>query len=221
MALVATNENKPSTPRTMLEPNNYMGRIVQVVDMGVQPQRAWKGEAKPPVHKIMVTYELGTEFLKDKEGNDDLEKPRWVSESFPLYGLGSELAKSTKRYLALDPSKQHGGDWAKLVGTPCLVQVTKYTKGDGGEANGVGSISQPINGIPVPELVNAGKFFDMDEPDMEMFEKMPDWLKGALTTECLSFDGSGLQRALTGGTAPAPAPEPAAEEAPWDEDMPV
>lgn len=92
--------------------------------------------------------------------------------------------------------------------------MTEYQKKDGTTGNGVGSVAAPINGVPVPELVNEGSFFDMDSPNMDLFTSFPDWLKSVLTEECLSYDGSALQKAL-GGTAPAPAVDDV------DEDMPV
>ena len=211
MALVASNKNTSRVAAPALVANNYMARVVQVIDVGVQPQRAYQKQEKPPVQQIRVTYELGTEFLEGDES-----KPRWISEQFPLYSLGSELAKSTKRYLAIDPSKAKGGDWSKLVGDACLVQVTEYEKKDGTTGNGVGSVAAPINGVPVPELVNEGSFFDMDAPDMDLFTTFPDWLKGVLTEECLSYEGSALHAALGGASAPAPE-----QDNDVDEDMPV
>lgn len=47
---------------------------------------------RPPVGYIMLTYELCTEFMKDEQGNDIEDKPRWLSESIPLLPLDSELA---------------------------------------------------------------------------------------------------------------------------------
>jgi hypothetical protein len=212
MALVASNETTGGGfEKSLLEESNYMARVVQVIDMGIQPQRAFQGQEKPPVQQIRVTYELVTEFLEGDE-----TKPRWISEQFPLYSLGSDRAKSTKRYLMLDPTREHKGDWSKLVGSPCLVHVTKWVSKDGSkEGNGVGSVGKPLSGMPVPELVNEGSFFDYDAPNMDMFTAFPDWLK-ELLTEAGNYPGSALQQAL-GGDAPAPVDE----DAPFDEDIPV
>jgi hypothetical protein len=227
MSLVASNESKGGgVTQEALAPSNYMARVVQVLDLGIQAQRPFKGEAKPDVHQILVTYELGTEFLKDEDGNDVEDKPRWITEVFPLYSLGSDRAKSTKRYLALDPNKESGGDWSQMVGKPCMVAVTEYLKNDGSKGNGVGSVSGAPKGIPVPELVNEGRWFDMDNPDMEVFNTLPDWIKTKMTEECKNFQGSGLDHALNGGASPTPphgstdSPNSEGEEE-YDNDIPV
>lgn len=81
-----------------------------------------EGEEKAPKYELYVTYELSDEFLHDEDGEDILDKPRWLSESFSLHNLDADMAKSTKRYLALDPNMEHDGDWAQIAGTP----VTLY-----------------------------------------------------------------------------------------------
>jgi hypothetical protein len=142
---------------------------------------------------------LVTEFLKDDDGKDILDKPRWLSEIFPLYSLDSDLAKSTKRYKVLDPKEKYGGDWAEVLGSPCLIQVVEYEKNDGTTGNAVGSISPPLKGVSVPELVNETKFFDLDAPDLEMFKEMPKWLQTKLTEERHDHAGSKLEELLGNG----------------------
>jgi hypothetical protein len=83
----------------------YPGRLVQLIDLGVQKQPDYKGEPKDPIQMIHTTYELSDEFCKNEEGEDETDKPRWFSESFPFYNLDADRAKSTKRYLALDPDQ--------------------------------------------------------------------------------------------------------------------
>jgi hypothetical protein len=160
----------------------------------------------------MITYELGTEFMKDEDGNDDEARPRWISERFPLHNLKADKAKSTKRYLALDPKQAHKGDFAALLGKPCLVAVVNNEK-DGRVYNNIGGITQPLKGVPVPELVNDPVVFDFDAPDMDVYNKLPDWIQGILK-EALNYRGSALEKAL--GEAPA-APEQDQD----DDDFPV
>jgi len=199
-----------------LPPENYMARVVQVLDLGVQNQRAYEGKEKPPANEINVTYELVTEFMEGDDGQPDPTRPRWVSERFPLFNLRSERARSTQRYMALDPSLEHGGDWSQLVGKACLVAVVNNEKG-GRVYNNVGSLAPPIKGIPVPALVNDTKVFDMEAPDMEVFTSLPDFLKEIMQNN-INYEGSALQAAINGEAAPVP--EPAVED-PVDEDIPL
>lgn len=206
---------------------NYLGRVVQVLDMGLQAQRPYQGKEKPPARELMLTYELGAEFLKDEDGNDRPDKPRWISEDFPLRNLTQELAKSTKRAAALDPKGELVGDFALMTNLPCTVTVTQNPnkKDPTVVYNNVGNVTPAMKGIPIPELVNPPKVFDLDEPSLEVFGSLPEWLQKKIKGN-LEYNGSLLQRKLEGGEAAAPEQEaPAEEPAPeaggegdvWDE----
>ena len=65
--------------------DNYPARVVQVLDLGLQDGGEWKGKKKPPVNKIMVTYELVDCFCLDEEGNEIEDKPRWISEELNIF----------------------------------------------------------------------------------------------------------------------------------------
>lgn len=215
MALNAAKAAGGTAPRAEpLAPENYMARVVQVIDLGVQKQRPYMGQEKPPIQMIRITYELGTEFMKDEEGNPDETKPRWISESIPLYNLKAEKAKSTKRYMALDPEVQHQGDFTQLVGAPCLVAIVNNER-DGTVYNNVGSVSQPIKGVPVPELVNPSTVFDLDSPDVQVFNSFPDWLQEKIK-EGLNFPASKLAIALGG-----PQPTTVTEDQSAEDDVTV
>lgn len=187
----------------------YPARLVSIIDLGVQPRRPWKGEAKDPIAMIRCTYELATEFMKDENGKDDETKPRWISEDFPFYSLNADRAKSTQRYLALDPQQSAGGDWTQLLGAPvALTVVHNANKNDSTivYAN-IGATSPIMKGMAVAELVNDTQMFDFDEPDMDVFSKLPDFLKDKILG-ATNFIGSGLARALDGGaSASAVTPE--------------
>lgn len=215
-------------PAEAMEAGNYPCRIVQVIDLGLQPQRAWQGEEKPPAYSMMVTYEFTDEFMRDDDGNEMTDKPRWLSEEFPLRSLDSELAKSTKRMKALDPDFNCGGDWSKLVGEPCMVTVT-VSEGKGKNAgrtfNNIGGVSamRSRDADRTPALVNPPKIFDLDAPDLEVFGSLPEWLQEKVKTN-LEFKGSALDKALAGQPIPEtqptqPVEQPVmdveTEEVPW------
>lgn len=190
-----------------LEADVYPARLVQVIDLGLQPQKPYQGQEKAPVAEIMLTYELVTEFMKDEEGNDVEDKPRWVSETLPFYGLFADKAKSTKRYRALDPTEEFDGDFAKCVGVPINVTIVNNVTGDI-VYNNVGNVA-PMStkkALACPELVNPTKVFDLDNPDMEVFNALPEWLRDKIKSN-LNFQGSPLQQILdkAGGQAQKPA----------------
>ena len=216
----SSNNNRPKTPD--LEAGNYMARVVQVLDLGLQPQRPYQGEEKPPAQEIMVTYELGTEFLVDADGNDQVDKPRWLSETFPLRHAKSELAKSTKRMKSFDPNNNLQGDFSRLPSMTCTVTVGQWvSKQDSTKTgNSVLNITPAMKGFPVPELVNPPKIFDLDEPNMETFGSLPDWLQDKIKSN-LNFAGSALDKAMNGSSAPKPvAAVKVTEEDIFDTDTP-
>ena len=192
-----TNFKRPPA----LEPGTYPARLVQVISLGLQKQRPFKGEAKDPKYELMTTYEFLDEFLLDEETGEEIkDKPRWLSETFPFYSLDADRAKSTQRYVALDPHLEFDGDWAQLVGTPCMLTITN-SQGKGERSDivyeniaGVSTMREK-DAAKAPPLVNEPKVFDIDEPDLEVFISLPDWLKDKIK-ENLEFAGSVLDKAL-------------------------
>ena len=202
-----------------LEAGNYLARVVQILDLGIQEQRPFKGTEKPPAHEIMLTYELGTEFMKDDDGNDDPTRPRWVGESFPLHNFKADLAKSTKRAKALDPSSKLGGNFAEMAGFPCTVTIVQRPDAKSPDIiyNNVANVTPAMKGVPVPELVNPPKVFDLDEPDLEVFGSLPEWIQEKIKSN-LGYNGSLLQKMLEGAVKEAPKEVPQEEPAPQGEE---
>lgn len=184
-----------------LDPATYPGRIVLVVDLGLQNQRPWQGQEKPPARELMLTYEFVDEFLLDNDGNELKDKPRWLSESFVLHNLGSEMAKSTKRYNALDPQGLFSGDFLGLLGMPVNVTIVhspnkKDPSRPWENVAGVSAMRQK-DFDKCPELVNKPIRFDLEEPELESFLALPNWIQKRIK-ENLEFNGSDLQELLIG-----------------------
>lgn len=203
MALNAKKIKTNNTNRVEQEPleaGTYPARLVQIIDFGIQPQRPHKGEEKPPAHEIQFTYELLDEFCVDEKGKIEEDRPRWLSETFPFRSLEADLAKSTKRYKALDPSDAHDGDFTMLINTPCILTVVNNAgtgKSTGKVFNNIGNVSamRPKDAAKAPELVNESRVFVLDEPDMEIFLSFPQWIQDKIKDN-LKYEGSALQEAL-------------------------
>jgi hypothetical protein len=146
---------------------------------------------------LLVTYELLDEFMKDEDGNDLPDKPRWITETFPFKNLGSERAKSTARYLALDPKAQHKGDWSKLITTPCVVTIV-VEEGKGANA---GKFYENVDNVApmrakeaekAPELVNGPVVVDFYSPEEQALAKLPKWILKRMATS-LDYEGSEIE----------------------------
>lgn len=206
MSLNANNSKNTSggTKAEALEPGTYPARVVSVVDLGLQAQRPYQGQEKAPAYEILVTYELLDEYMKDDDGNDMEDKPRWFSENFPLHSLESERAKSTKRYNSLDPSGAAGGDWSRLLGVPCMLTLVNNSNAKTGRVYtnvaGVAAMRSK-DADKAKDLVNPATVFDLDTPDMEAFNSLPKWVQKKIM-EGLEYKGSKLDTLLGGKTAP-------------------
>lgn len=196
-----TQNNAPSNrvPQANIDAGVYPGRLVQLLDLGLQAQRPFAGKEKPPVQEIMLTYELVDEFMKDENGEDVLNKPRWISEALPFYGLFADKAKSTQRYYAFDPTEAWDGDLSKAVGMPCNVTVVNNVKGDKTYDN-IANIAamRPKDAATCPELQNPTALFDLDTPDMTVYARLPKWIQEKICSN-LNFKGSALEEALARG----------------------
>jgi hypothetical protein len=213
MALKAPKGNpnqKKFAPQKNIAPGTYPARLVQLIDFGLQPQKPYKGKDKPPANEIGLTYELVDEFMKDEEGNDILDKPRWISETLPFFGLEADKAKSTQRYLAFDPDNKFDGDFLKHLGAAINVTIVNNQSGDKVYDN-VATISamRPRDAANCPELKNPAKAFDSENPDMEVFKSFPKWIQEKITSN-LNFKGSKLEGLV--GAQPKEDQQPPKEE---------
>jgi len=205
---IQSNAAPKRVPQDEIAIGNYMARLVQVIDTGLQYKDVWdpasnsykKDTSKPPVQHIRTTYELLTEYMKDENGEENPEKPRWISEEWPLYSLDQDLATTTKRYNGIDPNHIKGGDWIALAGDPCQVAVVHKKSGKAK----IGGVAAAIKGIPYPELKNEPKVYTFDMGENEIFGSFPQFVQDRIK-EATNWGGE---------RAPAQAPQEVAPQAP-------
>jgi hypothetical protein len=201
-------DNKRLQEQEVLEAGTYPARVVSIIDLGLQPQRPYQGQEKPPKQEIKITYEMLDEFCIGDDGEELEDKPRWISEDIPFNNLEVDLAKSTKRYKALDPDMELDGDFTQLLGLPCLVtlNVTEgRNKNAGRQFNNVTTISQmrAKDARKAAELVNPPKFFSCSDPDLEVFLSLPEFQQNKIKDN-LEYNGSVLQALIEGGEKKEP-----------------
>lgn len=195
--------------RALIPKGQHMARIVQIIDLGLQPQRPYKGQEKAPAYELYITFEFPNQRIEI----DGESRPMWKSRRIKV----STNEKSTcyKWYFSLDPENMYGGDWSKLIEKECAVLIAHdqgQGKNEGRVFDRIADIVPVMEGVSVPPLENDSVLFDLMSPVMEVFENMPDWLQN-LIKENLEFDGSKLQTKLEGNPtkwtarAPGDAPE--------------
>ena len=222
MSVNASKAEKFGAIRDPLAVGTYPGRLVLVVDLGIQAQRPWGDKPKPPAPMVLLTYEFVDEFMRDEDGEEQKDKPRWLSEDFVLHHPDAERAKSTLRYQGLDPRNEHEGDFEKLLGVPCHVSIV-LGKGTG---KNIGKIYENVAAVSpmrekeveeCPPLVSEALCFDLDAPDIETFFKLPDWIQKRIV-EGLGFADTAFGKEVIkqGDNKPA---EKAETEGEVDEDV--
>jgi hypothetical protein len=199
------NKNRVEQPQ--IESDVYPSYLVQLIDLGLQPQKAYQGKEKAPVQEIMLTYELSDCFMVDENGDELEDKPRWASETLPFYGLFADKAKSTKRYYAFDPDESFEGDFAQAVGMACNVTIVNNESNGKVYAN-IGNVAtiSAKKAEKMNPIKNPTKVFDLEEPDLEVFNSLPEWIRDKIKGN-LNFQGSPLQALLGKGGEAKPKQE--------------
>ena len=180
----------------------YPGRTCLLVDLGEQKQE-YQGEVKKPARELYLGYELADEFMVDENGNVLEDKPRWFGERFPLRNLLADNAKSTKRYVALDPDDDFDGDFTKLLDIPCLITITNEPhsagKHKGKVFNNVSNVScmRAKERGSAPALKGDTRLSLFDKPDMKALNSVPPWMKDKVL-DALDYEGSAMKVLMEG-----------------------
>ena len=175
----------------------HLARCYRIVDMGTQ-STTWKGQTKQQP-KVMLQFEVHSE---DADGNPivtDKGEPMSISKNFTA-SLGEnailrqELENWRSRAFTADELK--GFQLKNVLGVWAMLSVVKEQGNDGNEYTNISSInpvSSQIKKAGLPEGHNELKIFDLENPDMALFETFgnkikekiqstPEWNKKILPT---------------------------------------
>ena len=172
MSLNTATTAKKKTDFGRVGEGSYPARVVQIIDLGMQQQTDWQtGENKTWDNgdimlkpEVYITYELPTETITI----NDEEKPRWLAKTYIL--SNHEKAALTGAMAACGVT---GTNVADMLDKPVLLTVGT-TSGGKDKITGVAPM---MKGMDVPPLSNPATVFDLDNPDMEVFEKLPNFIK--------------------------------------------
>jgi hypothetical protein len=177
-----------SKPQDIPKKGSFFGRVVSIVDLGLQPGWTHEGVYIEPSYQLSMTYELVSSKMEDG-------RPHWVSEDIknsdffdPKKGIASKLMK---RVYAIDPTGEitdNGKKIDKLLTQPCMVTVDHNKNGYAKVVNVAGA----PEGIPIPELVNSVVLFDLENPSFDTFAKLTTFTQTKIINN-MEFEGSKLQ----------------------------
>jgi len=145
----------------------FPARISQVLDLGRQKNEYEGRETNKPT--LWITFELPTETINV----DGVDKPRWLSSEFTK--STNDKAKLFKVVKAVDDNELK--EFSDLLGKGLLV-VIGTTKG--GKDKFAGATALP-KGMAVAQLANKPVYFDIENPDFDIFNKLPKFLQDKIT----------------------------------------
>ena len=183
MAFVASDSGGGNFKR--VPPGAYIGRCYSLVDLGTQLSSGQFGEKMQ--HKIRIGWEL---FGEDEQGEpltidvDGKQMPLTITKSYTVSlheksGLRRDLAAWRGKDFTDEEAK--GFDVSKLLGAYCMVNATQSETNGKTYTNVAGLTPLPgalKNAKPAP--VHTNVIFDLDKPDMAVFDTFHDKLKEAI-----------------------------------------
>ncbi len=169
-------------------PGAYVARCFQVIDLGTQTSTGQFGEKSQ--HKLRICWEI--------HGEDDDGQPLAVTidgKTMPMtvakdYAVTLHEKASLRKDLAawrgrdFTPEEARAFDVSKLLGAYVLINVTNSVSNNGKTYANVAGLSPLPKALAAtkPAGVHALQQFDLDNPDWELFESLPQWLQDRIKT---------------------------------------
>lgn len=164
-------------------PGAYVARCYQVIDLGTQTSDGQFGVKS--AHKIRLSWEL---FGEDEDGTpltiiiDNKAMPMTVSKNYTVSlhekaSLRRDLVAWRGRNFTDEEARAF--DVSKLLGAYALINVTNSVGGNGktyANVAGLSPLPKPLQATK-PAGVHALAQFDLDKPDMALFDSLPPWLQ--------------------------------------------
>lgn len=152
----------------------HLARIYQIIDLGTTEQTGQFGGKK---RKVQILFELPLETaVFDQEKG---EQPFYARN---MYTLSMHEKSTLRKDVHSMLGKQLTDDEAKsfnifnLLGKECMVNIIHKQSGDKTYAN-IQTITPVPKGMVCPPAVNPSLVFSTQQPDMEVFRKLPDFVQ--------------------------------------------
>jgi hypothetical protein len=149
--------------------------------MGTQ-STTWKGQTKQQP-KVMLQFEVHSEDIAGNPLVTDKGEPMSISKNFTAsLGENAILRQELEnwRSRAFTPEELKGFQLKNVLGAWAMLSVVKEQGNDGNEYTNISSInpvSSQIKKAGLPEGHNELKIFDLENPDMELFETFGNKIK--------------------------------------------
>lgn len=187
----------------------HAARLLGITDLGHQPGFIFEGKKVESSWKFEFTYELVNHLMEDERPfvvSEDITSKDWEDKKT---GRCSTMIARAKALMG--PNYRQGVEnLEQMLGQACMVTIRPNKSGYMKVAGQAGVGSVPF-GMDVKELANKPYFFDMGikqpdgewsgEPDMEMWEKMPEFKQNKMK-DALNFEETLLSQRLSDDDTP-------------------
>lgn len=171
MSLKVKNKKGPALPP--VAGGTYPALCVGVIDLGEQHNEKFNKYED----RVLFIWELpGVTVEVDGE-----QKPRWLSKDFSATlneksNLTKFLVPWRGKNFSEDELNVGGFDLKQMLGEGCLLQVVVEER-EGNQYNRITSCMGCPVGMPAPVTESELLWFDMDEWDDAVVEKLPEWIQ--------------------------------------------
>ncbi len=160
--------------------DTHIARCYRVIDLGTQYQEKYDKSQR----KVLLAWELPeAQFeYEDKDGNKK-KAPFVVSN---IYTLSLNEKAHLRHHLEswrgrpFTAEELRGFDVKNVLGSPCMLTVVHHEKDDGTVRAVVNAVTKLHPKLSAPDQINTSQYFDVDNPDMEIFESLSDGLKNMI-----------------------------------------
>lgn len=154
----------------------YTARCYRIIDLGTQKVE-WQGASKEQ-HKVMISWELIGKADPKMQQGENKGKPFSIHKRYTVTlsekgVLRADLEAWRGKKFTNDELK--GFDLSNVLGAYCTIQVVHDETGKYANVNSI-----MVYKGDKPEPVNPDLAFDIDEPDMEIFDSLSDNIKGTI-----------------------------------------
>lgn len=208
MGLIAKNKGGGSF--TPCHAGTHIARCVSIIDIGMQHSEY---QGKPTSREQII---IGWEVPEERVQTEDGDKPAFASEFFT--NSLNEKAKlrhvlESWRGLAFTEAELEGFDLQAILDKPCQLTVIHEAKADGGVKAKISGVTPLHKSMTCPPRENPLVVFDIDNPDMKLFDSFSDGMKKLI-------EKSDQWKARTARGGRPPMSEPGAFDIPADDDIP-
>lgn len=211
---VKSNSNKKDYGR--IGEGTTIGRVVNMVLLGRHTKTNYKtgepetyDDGNPIVQSpVFITFELPNETIEIEKDGETNEMPRWISKEYAISLHEKSGLRALFSVLGLNIEKD---DLDKAMTKACLINIGTTSGGK----DKITGVSKLMKGMSAPELINEPKYFDPYNPDMEVWESLPQFLKDKIQE---AHDYSTMKLAKILDTEVSSEDEPDNED--FDDDIP-